>query len=162
MPSATSPVTLQPVTAETVRAIVALDVSPRQRTYVASNAVSIAEAHFNPGAWFRAIYADELPVGFVMLFDPTVPGAISRGPLERTDIGLWRLMIDCRYQRRGFGRSGLDLVRTHILGLRKFHRMLSSYVPGADGPEDFYLSYGFIETGGRRNNGKEIEIALTL
>jgi hypothetical protein len=25
--------------------------------------------YFEPKAWFRAIYADETPVGFVMLFD---------------------------------------------------------------------------------------------
>ena len=40
-----------------------------QRSFVAPNAVSIAEAHFAPGHWMRAIYADGQPVGFVLTFD---------------------------------------------------------------------------------------------
>jgi hypothetical protein len=31
--------------------------------------VSIAQVHFRPEAWFRAICADDTPVGFVMLYD---------------------------------------------------------------------------------------------
>ncbi|MDI9376254.1 MAG: GNAT family N-acetyltransferase, partial [Thermotogota bacterium] len=34
---------------------------------VASNAVSIAQAHFAKNAWFRAIYAGDTMVGFIML-----------------------------------------------------------------------------------------------
>ena len=56
-------VTLREITAETVRAICNLDVAPEQRGYVAPNAVSIAQAHFQPRAWFRAVYAAETPVG---------------------------------------------------------------------------------------------------
>lgn len=50
-------VSLHEITADTVRAVCALEVSPEQRGFVAPNAVSIAEAHFEPRAWFRAIYA---------------------------------------------------------------------------------------------------------
>jgi diamine N-acetyltransferase len=42
-------------------------VRPEQRGYVAPNAISIARGHFEPRAWFRAVFADETPVGFVML-----------------------------------------------------------------------------------------------
>ena len=31
--------------------------------------MSISEAHFWPTGWFRAIYADDTPVGFVMIDD---------------------------------------------------------------------------------------------
>ena len=116
MSLSTSRVTLEEITAETLRAVIELDVSPSQQKYVASNAVSIAEAHFNPGGWFRAVYAGGLPVGFVMLFDPTIPGAIASDPVEPTDMVLWRLMIDRRYQRQGLGRRTLDAVKEHIVG----------------------------------------------
>lgn len=43
-----------------------------------------------------------------------------------------------------------------------FRRLLSSYVPGADGPEGFYLSYGFTKTGRLWDDGTEVEIALDL
>src|SRR4051794_33767386 len=105
-----SDVTLETITAETLTAVIDLDVTPPQRECVASNAVSIAEAHFNPGAWFRAVTSGGAPVGVVMLFDPTQPGAIATDPVEPTDMVLWRLMIDRRYQGRGLGRATLDLV----------------------------------------------------
>src|SRR5260221_13750945 len=91
---------LREITAATVRAVVALDVAEEQRGYVASNAVSIAEAHFNPGAWFSAAYLAETPVGFVMLFDPAQVGIEDRRGIALDDIGLWRLMIDRNHQRR--------------------------------------------------------------
>jgi diamine N-acetyltransferase len=53
----TGPVTLRDVTADTVRAICRLQVGPGQERFVASNAVSIAQAYFEPRAWFRAVYA---------------------------------------------------------------------------------------------------------
>jgi diamine N-acetyltransferase len=63
----TAEVSLQEITKETVRAICRLQVGPGQDRFVAPNAVSIAQAHFEPKAWFRAIHAGEEPVGFVML-----------------------------------------------------------------------------------------------
>ena len=162
MPLLISDVTLEVITAETMRTIVDLDVSASQRKYVASNAVSIAEAHFNPGGWFRAVYSAGAPVGFVMLFNPTIPGAIATDPVEPTDMVLWRLMIDRRFQRQGLGRRTLDAVRRHIASIGDFRRLLTSFVPGADGPEGFYLSYGFAKTGRLWDDGTEVEIALWL
>ena len=155
-------VTLQEITFDTVRSVTSLDVSPKQRGYVASVAVSISEAHFNPGAWFRAIHADNTPVGFVMLFDPTVRGAIARGPIAGDEVGLWRLMIDHRHQGKGFGKKALDLVCEHLRRAGRANRLLTSYIPGPDGPESFYLSYGFSKTGRLRSNGHEVEIVLPL
>ena len=54
-------VELREITSESVRAICELDVAADQRSFVAPNAVSIAEAHFTPGHWMRAIYADGSP-----------------------------------------------------------------------------------------------------
>ena len=48
-------VELREITFETVRAICRLEVASSQAGFVAPNAVSIAEAHFAPTAWFRAI-----------------------------------------------------------------------------------------------------------
>jgi diamine N-acetyltransferase len=146
---------------DNLNAVLALDIEPAQHQFVATNAVSLAEAHFNPGAWFRAVYADQIIVGFVMLFDPTVPGAIATDPVEPTDMVLWRLMIDQRYQRQGLGRRTLDAVRQHVIGLNRFRRLLTSYIQGPGGPKDFYLSYGFVETG-RLWSGPEVELAIWL
>jgi len=65
-------VTLRSITAETVRQITGLSVSESQKGFVASNAVSLAQALFAPAAWYRAIYFAEEPAGFVMLEDESL------------------------------------------------------------------------------------------
>jgi diamine N-acetyltransferase len=161
-PLATANVALRTIDWDNLHAVLALDVDPAQQQFVASNVVSLAEAHFNPGAWFRAVYADDVLVGFVMLFDPTSPGAIASDPVEPTDMVLWRLMIDWRYQRQGLGCRTLDAVREHVVGLARFRRLLTSYIPGPGGPKGFYLSHGFSETGRLWDNGTEVEVGLLL
>ena len=52
-------VTLKPITQATLRQVLKLAVSPGQASYVASNAVSLAQALFHPAAWYRAIYLDD-------------------------------------------------------------------------------------------------------
>ena len=120
------------------------------------------EAYFEKGAWFRAIYADETPVGFVMLFDPTLPGAGTDQGIEPDEVELWRFMIDRHYQRLGFGNRALDKVVTYARGRPGIRRLVSSYVPGKHGPRDFYLNYGFVETGRVLDDIQEVEITLAL
>ena len=144
-------VTLREITAETVRAICKLDVRPDQKSYVADNAVSIAQAHFEPRAWFRAVYAGEVPVGFVML---------SENP-EKGEYFLWRFMIAAEHQRSGYGKRALDLVVERVRGLPGAGELISSYVPGEEGPRDFYLRYGFVETGEIEGDEHVIRLGLS-
>jgi diamine N-acetyltransferase len=155
-------ITLREITFDTVRQISDLEVSDLQRGYVAPNAVSIAEAHFNPGDWFRAVYAADEPVGFVMLLDPATPGALVRSPYAPDSVGLRRLMIHHRHQRKGYGLATLDLIIAHARDKIRARRIISSYVPGEHGPKAFYLRYGFTETGRMRAGGQEIEISKDL
>jgi diamine N-acetyltransferase len=115
-------VTLREITKDNWRDILRLKVAPHQEQFVASNAMSIAEAHFNPDiAWFRAIYAGDVPVGFLMLEDDVV----------RQEYFLWRFMIDEQYQGRGYGQT--------------------SCVPAKGGPGSFYEKMGFVYTGQEEN-----------
>lgn len=156
-----SPVSLREITFATVRQFLDLDVAEHQRSSVASNARSIAEAHFNPGAWLRGIYRGDTPVGLILLLNPAIPGALSRSPMTDGDVALWRFMIDLRHQKHGYGKHALDLARSEIRRWSNVKRLMSSYVPGEHGPEQFYLRYGFQKTGGTRANGGEIEIWMT-
>ena len=86
MPTEAELVTLREITRETVRDVCRLEVGPGQGQFVASAAVSIAEAHFSPEAWFRAIYAGEVPVGELVPVRPpgsTPPAALGRVPAAR-------------------------------------------------------------------------------
>ena len=128
---------LREVTGDNLRAVLNLSVRPEQSRFVASNAQSIAEAHFDQNAWFRAIYADGVPVGFVMLAMIPPEGMYY----------VWRFMIDQHHQRRGHGRRAMDLVVEHVRRQPNATRLLLSYVPGPHGPEGFYTKLGFVPTG---------------
>jgi diamine N-acetyltransferase len=120
-----------------------LRVSSLQTPYVATNQKSLIDAKGNPGSWSRAIYADETPVGFVLLFMPLLPGAIERPQIRPDQIALWRFMIDHRYQGMRFGHQALLLIREECKRHSGVREILSSYVPGLHGPENFYLPHGF-------------------
>lgn len=130
-------VELVTVTGETVRAVCLLQVADGQRGFVAPNAVSFAEATFEPKAWFRAVLADGIPVGFVMLSVDTTGH----------EYYLWRFMIDARYQGRGYGRAALAQVVDHVRTLPDATELLVSWVPEPGGPGPFYLGFGFELTG---------------
>jgi diamine N-acetyltransferase len=131
-------VSLREVTRETLRDVLRLKVGPEQERFVASNAISIAQAHFCPEkAWFRAVYAGDEPVGFLMIEDePSKPRYF-----------LWRFMIDARYQGRGYGRRALELLCEHVRSRPGATELLVSCVPGDGSPCPFYERFGFAYTG---------------
>lgn len=55
MSTDTPSVSLREITSETVRAVVKLSVAESQKGFVASNAISLAQALFAPEAWYRAV-----------------------------------------------------------------------------------------------------------
>lgn len=131
-------VTLQKVTKKNIDVILGLKVTSKQETFIASNAVSIAQAHFyQEVTWFRAIYADETPVGFVLLDDDPVNSYYS----------LWRFMIDARFQKCGFGRRALELIIEYVKTRPGAKVLMTSCVRGEGSPEKFYEKIGFTSTG---------------
>ena len=139
---------LREISNHDVRAVCMLDVGPNQAHLVAPNAVSIAQAHFNPQAWFRAIYADASPVGFAMLEDWSQVTSRTPEPIHDTQsVMLWRFMIDHRYQKMGFGEQALRLIITHARTRANVTSLLLSFVPGENNPEPFYRRFGFVRTG---------------
>ncbi len=142
-------VSLREVTAETVRAICNLSVHPGQTRCVAPNAVSIAQAYFEPKAWFRAIYADETPVGFVMLYDDA----------DNKEYFLWRLMIASNEQGKGYGKQAVELLIDQVRTRPGAEHLGVSCVQN-DGPLEFYRKLGFRETG--EVEGDEVILRLQL
>jgi len=131
-------VTLREITRETLGPILRLKTAPAQERFVASNAVSIAQAHFHPEvAWFRGIYAADEPVGFVML-------EIDR---SKPEYSLWRLMIGADHQGKGYGRQAMQQVIEHVRTLPDARELLTSVVPGDGSPGPFYERLGFVFTG---------------
>ena len=143
-------VSLREVTQETVNSILNLRVTKEQEQFVASNAISIAEAYFSEDAWFRAIYADETPVGFLMLSDQS----------DKGEYFLWRFMVDVQHQGKGYGRRALELLIDHVKTRPNAKELFLSHVPGTGSPEGFYRKLGFEHTG--EQVGDELVMKLTL
>lgn len=137
MASGKTLISLKEITAETVWPIMELTVADSQKSFVAPNANSIAEAYFSKEAWFRGIYAAEQPVGFVML----------HADEKKQEYFLWRLMIAEDHQGKGYGYQAMEQVIEHVKTLIGAVELLTSYVPAAGNPSPFYYKLGFEETG---------------
>lgn len=144
-------ISLREVTQENLSDVLKLSVAEAQNQFVAPNPVSLAEAHFEPRAWYRAIYADETPVGFVMLYEDQ----------QKPTYYLWRYMIDARYQGHGYGRQALELVIERMRNLPNAQEMLLSYVPAEGSPQPFYEKLGFVDTGEVDDGENVMRLALS-
>ena len=141
---------LREITKDDVRAICRLAVGPGQMSFVAPNAVSFAEALFEPRPGTGRSTRMDTPVGFAML-------SIDR---DAPEYYLWRFMIDARYQGRGYGRAAMGLIVDFVRTLPRATELLVSWVPADGGPEPFYRGLGFVPTG--EMDGIEVMARLTL
>jgi diamine N-acetyltransferase len=147
-PDRSSPVALVGITKENLRDYLRLKVAPSQERFVAPVAVSIAQAHFHPEAWFRGIAAGGTAVGFAMLEDwSQCPESAPEDWWREPYVGLWRFLIDQRWRSMGFGAQAMRLLIDHARAVPGANAMLLSFIDGADGPEDFYRRFGFERTG---------------
>jgi diamine N-acetyltransferase len=143
-------VTLREVTADNVRAVCRLEVKPGQEQFVAPAAVSVAQSHYDPTSWLRAIYAGDELVGLVLLAVDDETGSWY----------LWRFEIAGEHQGKGYGRAAMELVIEHVRSFPDPTELLLSYEPGTGGPRDFYRRLGFEDTD-RWEEGERV-MRLTL
>ena len=135
---------LREVTDEVREELRSVRVGEGQERFVSSVEESLAEAELYPQAnpWFRAVYADGIAVGFVMISWDVEPDPPELwGPWF-----LWKLLIDERQQGRGLGREVggaiVDIVRRE-----GGDELITSYGEGPGGPGGFYRGLGFVPTG---------------
>ena len=137
---------IRPVTKDNWKDLILLKVREDQTHFVASNLYSIAEAQFGDeyeGHWDLypfGIYDDEgTPTGFLMY-------ALNLDH-PRQQAFIQRLMVDDKYQGKGYGRFGmqkmLELFRTE----KRIQSVGISYEPENETARKLYGSLGFEETG---------------
>lgn len=130
-------VTLRPITRDNWQESIRLSVRNDQREYVASNLYSLAEAHFHATFEALAIYDSDTMVGFTMY-----------GQDEAT--GAWwiiRLMVDARYQGRGYGRAAMLALIDRLVAQTGCAEIWISFAPGNTDAARLYTRLGFQETG---------------
>ena len=135
-------VSLRPISESNREAVEALRVLPGQEQFVSTVADSLLEAAEEPDgrALYWAVYAEETPVGFVMISD-------EAGHPDYIPHYLWKLLIDERYQRQGFGTATLDLIVEYFRGRPVVEVLSTSAGEGEGSPITFYERYGFENTG---------------
>ena len=135
------------VTEEARAAALALRVRPGQEQFVASVEESLRDAERYPEALARfwAVHDGDDIVGFAMISDGIPEDVLAADPTLVGPYFLWRLLIDQRHQRRGYGSATLDAVVAYV-GRRGGTELLTSYSDGEGTPGPFYERYGFVAT----------------
>lgn len=157
---------LEKITGGNVWDILKLRVSESQKDFVAGNDISIIEAYTaitgNGHAFPFGIYEDDTPVGFLMIGFGKDDYWENAPQIAQGNYSLWRLMIDRRYQKKGYGRGAirlaLEFIKTFPCGKAEFCWL--SYEPENVVARRLYHSFGFAETG--EMDGNEIIAALKL
>jgi RimJ/RimL family protein N-acetyltransferase len=150
-------VRLVEISTENISDVAALETHTTQERFVAPMNQSFTDALFPEivdGApvvpWMRAIEADGVLVGFVML---------ALASEHHPEPYLWRLLIDRMHQRRGIGGAALDLVEQSCRE-QGDRALLTSWREGKGSPRPFYESRGYVPTG--RTIDHETEARKTL
>jgi diamine N-acetyltransferase len=141
-------ITLRPITPDNWRACLQLTTTEGQRRFVASVVHSLAQAYAEPWWTPLAIYADEIPVGFVMYRQ--LPG---------TDIAwIQRIMIDAHHQHKGYGQLAMEAVISRIRQQESRREIRLSYHPDNIVAAHLYERLGFRPTG--ELQGGEVVVRL--
>ena len=157
---------LKKINRNNVGKILKLEGFDNQKSFVATNNSSIIEAYIarteNNHVFTFGIYNDDTPIVFLMIGfdvnsdDEGVP-KVSKG-----NYNIWRLMIDKKFQGKGFGKKAMDLaiefVNTFPCGTAKYCWL--SYENDNDVAQQLYKSVGFVETD--EKDGEEIVAILEL
>ena len=146
-------VRLVKIDAKNVWKIIKLKVSDEQKDFVAPNDLSIIEAYVtitgNGHAFPFGIYDDDVPVGFVMIGYDVDDSYDNPPKIAYGNYSIWRLMIDEKFQNRGYGRTALqlalDFVRTFPCGKAEYCYL--SYEPDNEKAKKMYADFGFKENG---------------
>ena len=161
---------LEKINANNVWDIVDLKVAEDQEEFVASNSDSIIDAYTTIGTGCSAfpfgIYDDKEPVGFLMISHNMeafceVCGDDTPDSLKNNYL-FWRLMVDEKFQGKGYGKAGvklaLDFIKTWPCGKAEY--CVLSYEPENEVARKLYHSFGFVETG--EMEGDELVAVLKL
>ncbi|GAA0343082.1 GNAT family N-acetyltransferase [Bacillus carboniphilus] len=117
---------------------ISLKVHTEQQSFIASNLYSIAEVQFLKNFQAMGVYHNEEMIGFAMFgIDP-----------DDGNYWIYRLMIDERFQGKGYGSEAVNCVIETIRQLKDegHDRIMIGYHPENDGAKFAYKKAGFVET----------------
>lgn len=157
---------LKKINRNNIGEILKLEVFDNQKSFVATNNSSIIEAYIaiteNNHVFTLGIYNDHTPIGFLMIGFDVNSGDEGAPRIAKGNYNIWRLMIDKKFQGKGFGKKAMDLalefINTFPCGTAKYCWL--SYESDNDIARQLYKSVGFVETS--EKDGEEIVAILEL
>ncbi|WMM23382.1 GNAT family N-acetyltransferase [Tissierella sp. MB52-C2] len=117
--------------------IIKLKVTKEQEEFVASNTFSIAQSKVQPECIPLAIYMDETPIGFLMYCMDSIDN----------EYWIYRVMIDTKYQSKGYGRQAMELLINRIKEDKEHRVIYISFEPENQWAKSMYESMGFTPDG---------------
>ena len=120
---------------------------------IASNCLSLAQASIEKNWTVKAIYDDELLVGFTMY-------GFSE---ELNGYEICRLLIDYHFQGKGYGKSALELIVDEMKNQTSCAEILVCFQPDNINAKKLYERFGFKDTGKTiKGNVDELVYSYTL
>ena len=144
-------VTLRAIIEDNFDDIIAMK-RPEGEGFVAPNSVSLAQCwlYRNNGDVFPcAIYAEETPVGFLLLEED-----------ERTLV-IWRIMLPEEHTGHGYGRAAVEEVIRRARASGKYDRLQLDCAPENHRARRLYERLGFRPTGEMNHGSVEMALPLT-
>ena len=129
--------TLREVDSKNWYELAKLNVADSQRSFVAPNAISLAQAKYEGWCTPLGIYLGDEPVGFCMY------GHI----VEDDEEWVIRLMIEERFQSKGYGRKAMGQLIARMRGEAGPKDIYLSFEPENDRGRALYESMGFVPDG---------------
>jgi diamine N-acetyltransferase len=130
-------------------AVMTLRRRPGQERHLGSMAShfedALADARARPRMW--SVHDSGQLVGFVMISDGIPAERLAADDDLVGPYFLWRLLIDGRFQGRGYGAATIDKVVGYLRSRPEADVLWTSCKSGPHSPQPFYLHYGFVLTG---------------
>ena len=155
---------LKKINRNNVGEILKLEVFENQKSFVATNNRSIIEVYIaiteNNHVFTFGIYKDDTPIGFLMIGYDVHSDDEGAPKIAKGNYNIWRLMIDKKFQGKGFGKKTIELalefINTFPCGIAQYCWL--SYESDNDVARQLYKSVGFVET--EEKDGDEIVTIL--
>ena len=153
-PQAPVAFSVRPVDRSNAEAVMKLQVAAGQRAFVSPVDRSLAQVAYEPCGRAMAMFDGEQAVGMMLLYD------VRHDEEEPANqLYVWRLLVDARFQKRGYGRLAMSWVVDEARR-EGYAEVGLSHVdkPGHAGA--FYQKLGFAYTG--EVDGVELKMLLKL
>ena len=138
-------VTLEPITQQNFKAVIAMELEESQKGYVQTNEYSIAQSYIYPEFRPMAICAEGVPVGFLLWCIDT----------DEDAYWIYRLMLDKTRQHKGYGTCALRLLTEMLKGDPDRRCVYISAFPDNTVALTAYRKFGFVDDG-REINGETV------